>query len=94
MGTKYIHLVSASVQWCSRWAMKYFEIPELIKYRIALLQNYLGKAQFPESAVHSNTEPLQQNQTPGEAANLQLGIRAKFIPLAAWPGIHVNEEFI
>lgn len=80
MGTKYIHLISGSVQWRSRWAMKYFKIPELIKYRIALLQNYSGKAQFPESAIHSNTEPLQQNQTPGEAANLQFSFCAKFIP--------------
>lgn len=74
--------------------MKYFKIPELIKYRIALLQNYLGKAQFPESAIRSNTEPLQQNQTPGEAVNLQFGFWAKFSPLAAQPGIHINEEFI
>lgn len=67
--------------------------PELIKYRIALLQNYWGKAQFPAVTVPA-AETLQQSQTSGEAVNLQFAFWAKCIPLAAQPGHHLNGEFI
>lgn len=92
--TKDTLLIFESVQWYSCWAIEYFKVPDLIQFRLVLLQSYLGKVQFPESDVQSISEPLQQNQTPRETADSQYGFTAKFILLAAQAGIHPNKEFI